>query len=118
MKNHIKYPVGKEFNLKMLLTQQNLIKDAKKKITKVGLFLKIKRDIAKGKIELVGKKSHKGRGRPQSMYQVVGQETVPGIAIQNEIVPIEIVPIEIAQIEIAPIEIAKIEAPNSELIPA
>ncbi|MFA5043103.1 MAG: hypothetical protein WC567_03840 [Kiritimatiellia bacterium] len=75
MKNHIKYPTGKPFSLKMLLSQQNLIKSKDKKITKVGLFLKVKRELAKGNLKVVGKKIN-GRGRPQFLYRRVEMPSV------------------------------------------
>lgn len=71
MKNHIKYPVGKPFSLKMLLAQQNLIKNENKKITKVGLYLKVKRDINKGVLAPVGQRKSGTRGRPAALFQLV-----------------------------------------------
>lgn len=72
MKNHLKFPTDKPFTLKMILAQQNLIKDTKKKISKVGLFLKVKREVAKGNLMIVGKKkTTEGRGRAQLLFKVV-----------------------------------------------
>jgi len=70
MKN-INYPKG-NFTLKQV---HNSIQKQKNAMTYVGLFLKAKRDVAKGTLVEVGKlkKSKKTKGRPQALYTLTVQ---------------------------------------------
>lgn len=98
MKNYITYPkVGTKFSLKNLLSQQNLQKDPKKKLTKVGLFLKVKRDIERGILVKVGERKHAGRGRPQALFtRVVSPESVTSPTVEIPSVSITAPSVEIA----------------------
>lgn len=81
----IKFPTNKSFTAKEIHSRYvNIYKNSKTKkaITYTGLFLKLKKQISLGNIEVVGTKPAKGRGRPQVIYKVTAsaQTEEKGIA--------------------------------------